>query len=141
MITDIDLFKYLACNPATLHLTDQEYYSCYSRQVLREDPLTTRDTRFRQITILRYLSTIKHANQSGVKKLFGEGVLCSAGQWCNRDFTADLISGNGKGLCHSCFQSLYSILKSTGDYPLCSFCKIERGFEVCRDCSNVLSRL
>ena len=138
MATEIDLFKYLAVNPATLQLTSQEYYSCYSRQILK-NPTTSRETKFQQITTLRYFSTIKRTENT--KKLYGEGVLCTAGVWCNRDYTADLIAKNG--LCHCCFQALYDKLKKTNHRPepLCSFCGIAKGPETCSDCIEMLSTL
>ena len=108
--TEIDLFKYLAVNPATLQLTSQEYYSCYSRQILKNSS-TSRETKFQQITTLRYFSTIKITDHENTKKIYGEGVLCTAGVWCNRDYTADLIAKNG--LCHCCFKALYDKLKKT----------------------------
>jgi hypothetical protein len=139
MSAEIDLFKYLAVDPATIQLTDQQYYSCYSRQILRNS-FTSRDTKFRQITMLRYFSTVKSNHIVNTKKLYGEGVLCSAGVWCNRDYTEDLISKNG--LCHCCFQALYEKLKKTsGKQSLCSFCGIAKGSETCNDCSEMLSSL
>ena len=139
---EIDLFKYLAVNPATLQLTNQEYYSCYSRQILKNSS-TSRETKFRQITTLRYFSTIKTSNHENAKKIYGEGVLCTAGVWCNRDYTADLIAKNG--LCHSCFQLLYDKLKKTSNRPppgiLCSFCGMAKGPETCSDCAEMLSTL
>jgi len=142
--SEIDLFKYLAVNPDTIQLTNQEYYSCYSRQILR-NPTTSRETKFLQITTLRYFSTIKASDDKNVKKLYGDGVLCSAGVWCNRDYTADLISKNG--LCHCCFQALYDKLKKTSKQPhqqpqqSCSFCGIARGQQTCSDCLETLSIL
>ena len=138
---EIDLFKYLAVNPATIQLTSQEYYSCYSRQILRNST-TSRETKFQQITTLRYFSTIKMTDHDNVKKLFGEGVLCSAGVWCNRDYTADLIARNG--LCNGCFQALCEKLKKTNNNrpePLCFFCGIARGPQTCNDCVEMLSTL
>ena len=135
---EIDLFKYLAVNPETIHLTNQEYYSCYSRQILKNST-TSRETKFREITTLRYFSTIKTTDHESAPKIYGEGVLCNAGVWCNRDFSADLVAKNG--LCHSCFQALYDKLKKTSGKPLCSFCKTERGSEICRDCVEMLSTL
>lgn len=140
MATEIDLFKYLAVDPATLQLTSQEYYSCYSRQILKNSS-TSRETKFQQITTLRYFSTIKTSDHENTKKLYGEGVLCTAGVWCNRDYTADLIVKNG--LCHSCFQLLYDKLNKTSNKPgpLCSFCGIAKGPETCSDCAEMLSTL
>jgi hypothetical protein len=138
---EIDLFKYLAVAPATLQLTSQEYYSCYSRQILK-NPTTSRETKFQQITTLRYFSTIKITDHENAPKIYGEGVLCNAGVWCNRDYTADLIAKNG--LCHSCFQLLYDKLKKTSNRPpgpLCSFCGIARGPQTCSDCAEMLSAL
>ena len=137
---EIDLFKYLAVNPATLQLTSQEYYSCYSRQILK-NPTTSRDTKFRQITTLRYFSTIKITDHENAKKIYGEGVLCTAGVWCNRDYTADLIARNG--LCNGCFQALYEKLKKTNNRPepLCFFCGIAKGPQTCSDCVEMLSTL
>lgn len=143
--SEIDLFKYLAVDPATIQLTNQEYYSCYSRQILK-NPTTSRETKFQQITTLRYFSTIKVTDHENSKKLYGEGVLCSAGVWCNRDYTADLISKNG--LCQSCFQLLFDKLKKTSkkhvpphEEELCSFCGIARGPQTCNDCLETLSIL
>jgi hypothetical protein len=135
---EIDLFKYLAVAPATLQLTNHEYYSCYSRQILR-NPLTSRETKFQQITTLRYFSTIKITDPENAKKIYGEGVLCTAGVWCNRDYTADLIGKNG--LCHCCFQALYDKLKKTSGKPRCFFCGIVKGPETCSDCIEMLSTL
>jgi hypothetical protein len=154
--TEIDLFKYLAVNPATLQLTSQEYYSCYSRQILKNSS-TSRETKFQQITTLRYFSTIKITDHENTKKIYGEGVLCTAGVWCNRDYTADLIAKNG--LCHCCFKALYDKLKKThkkhdhqnsyspqpNDFTMsterCSFCGITKGPQTCSDCVEMLSTL
>lgn len=137
-LTDIDLFKYLSVNSQTIYLTSQEYYTCFSRQILK-NLLTSRETKFQQITTLRYFSSIKRTDHENVQKLYGEGVLCTAGVWCNRDYTADLILKNG--LCHSCFQLLYDKLKKTSWKPLCSFCGIAKGPETCSDCVEMLSTL
>jgi len=138
---EIDLFKYLAVNPATINLTGQQYYSCYSRQILK-NPLTSRETKLRQITMLRYFSTIKVSDDGNVKKIYGEGVLCTAGVWCNRDYTVDLIAK--KGMCDGCFELLCNQLKKTNkklEQKMCHFCGIERGPETCSDCLEMLSNL
>jgi hypothetical protein len=141
MFMEIDLFKYLAVNPASIKLTSQEYYSCYSRQILK-NPLTSRETKLLQITTLRYFSTIKVTDDGNIKKIYGEGVLCTAGVWCNRDYTADLIAK--KGLCDGCFELLCNKLKKTNKKPpqnMCNFCGIETGSERCSDCVEMLSVL
>jgi hypothetical protein len=139
MSTEIDLFKYLAVDPSTLQLTDQQYYSCYSRQILR-NKFTSREIKIQQITMLRYFSTVKSNHIANTKKLYGDGDLCTAGVWCNRDYTQDLIAK--KGLCNSCFEILFAKLKKTSEKQLlCSFCGIAKGPETCNDCSEMLSML
>lgn len=141
MSIEIDLFKYLAVNPATINLTSQQYYSCYSRQILKSK-ITNRDTKLLQIKTLRYFSTIKVTDEENVKKIYGEGILCTAGIWCNRDYTSDLIAK--KGLCDGCFELLCDKLKKTNkklEQKMCHFCGIERGPETCSDCVEMLSNL
>ena len=137
-MSTMDLFKFLSVDHKMLNLTEQEYYLCYSRQILNDNTLSMKEKK-QQVQLLRYLHGVKQETQSCNKvKVVGDGIRCVAGAWCTKDYSRELITHQKKGLCDSCYYSLCQMLRNS---KTCEFCQTKGSHKVCKDCEETLSLL
>jgi len=133
----MDFFKFLSVDPKRLNLTDQQYYLCYSRHLLKDSTMSFEKKR-EQIRMLRYLQGVKQETQGFDRhKVVGDGIRCVAGAWCTKDYSKELITKKG-GFCDDCFYSLCSLLRNS---KICEFCQTKGDQSVCKDCKETLSSL